>query len=141
VSIDELEEVDIGIGEKRRPMYVNANLTHGHKQRVRQLLMEFVGCFAWEYTEMPGLCRELVEHRLPIKEGFRPYRYPARNINQEVMGKVNEEVSHLLKAGFMQPCRYAEWVPNVVLVEKKGTGKIRVCVDFRDLNRATPKDE
>jgi hypothetical protein len=29
----------------------------------------------------------------------------------------------------------------VVPVEKKNIGKIRVCVDFRNLNRATPKDE
>jgi hypothetical protein len=46
-----------------------------------------------------------------------------------------------LKAGFVQPCRYAEWVSNVVPVEKKNTGKIRVCVDFWGLNKATPKDE
>jgi hypothetical protein len=26
-------------------------------------------------------------------------------------------------------------------VEKKNTGKIRICMDFRNLNRATPKDE
>jgi hypothetical protein len=26
-------------------------------------------------------------------------------------------------------------------VEKKNTGKIRICVDFRNLNRATLKDE
>jgi hypothetical protein len=26
-------------------------------------------------------------------------------------------------------------------VEKKGTGKICVCIDFCNLNRATPKDE
>jgi hypothetical protein len=26
-------------------------------------------------------------------------------------------------------------------VEKKNTGKIRICLDFRNLNRATPKDE
>jgi hypothetical protein len=38
-------------------------------------------------------------------------------------------------------CRYAEWVSNIILVEKKNTGKIRICVDFRNLNRATPKDE
>jgi hypothetical protein len=28
-----------------------------------------------------------------------------------------------------------------VPVEKKGTGKVRVCVNFRKLNRATPKNE
>jgi hypothetical protein len=36
----------------------------------------------------------------------------------------------------VQPYRYVKWVSNVVPVEK-----IRVCVDFRDLNRATSKDE
>jgi hypothetical protein len=28
-----------------------------------------------------------------------------------------------------------------VLVEKKESGKLRVCIDIRNLNRATPKDE
>jgi hypothetical protein len=28
-----------------------------------------------------------------------------------------------------------------VPVEKKGTKKLRVCIDFRDLNKVTPKDE
>jgi hypothetical protein len=54
---------------------------------------------------------------------------------------VKEEVDMLLKAGFIQPYRYAKLVSNVVPVEKKGTRKIWVCVDFQDLNRATPKDE
>jgi hypothetical protein len=54
---------------------------------------------------------------------------------------VKEEVDMLLKAGFIQPYRYAKLVSNVVPMEKKGTRKIWVCVDFQDLNRATPKDE
>jgi hypothetical protein len=54
---------------------------------------------------------------------------------------VKEEVDRLLQAGFIQPCHYADWVSNIVPVEKKNMGKIRICVDFRNLNRDTPKDE
>jgi hypothetical protein len=50
-------------------------------------------------------------------------------------------VNHLVKVGFIRSCRYAEWISNIVPVEKKNTNKIRVCIDFRNLNRATPKDE
>jgi hypothetical protein len=54
---------------------------------------------------------------------------------------VKDEVERLLKARFIQPCWYAEWVSNIIPVEKKGMGKIRVCVDFRNLNQTTPKNE
>jgi hypothetical protein len=47
----------------------------------------------------------------------------------------------LLQARFIQPCRYIDWVSNIVSVEKKDTGKIWIYVDFKNLNRATPKDE
>jgi hypothetical protein len=50
-------------------------------------------------------------------------------------------VEQLLDARFIRPCRYAEWISNIVPVEKKNTGKIQVCIDFRNSNKATPKDE
>jgi hypothetical protein len=90
---------------------------------------------------MPGLSRELVEHRLPIKDGFKPYKQHPRRFNSTIYDQVKEEINQLLQAGFIQPCRYAEWVSNIMPVEKKDYGKIRVCIDFRDLNRATLKDE
>jgi hypothetical protein len=46
----------------------------------------------------------------------------------------------MLEAGFIRPCRYAEWISSVVPLQKKD-GRWRVCMDFRDLNRATSKDE
>jgi hypothetical protein len=90
--------------------------------------------FAWDYTEMPGLSRELIEHRLSIKAHFRPYKQGARNFKSEIIRRVKEEVDRLLQAGFIQPCRCADWVSNIVPVEKKNTGKIQICVDFRNLN-------
>jgi hypothetical protein len=78
---------------------------------------------------------------LPIKLGFRPYKRPTRSFSTKVAARVKNEVEQLLKARFIQPCRYAKWVLNIIPVKKKGTCKIRVCVDFKNLNRATPKDE
>jgi hypothetical protein len=52
---------------------------------------------------------------------------------------VKKEMERLIEANFIRPCRYAEWISNIVPVYKKN-GKMRVCIDFRDLNRATPMD-
>ena len=88
-----------------------------------------------------GLSRDLVEHRLPIKAGFRPYKQPVRRFNPIIYDRIKTEINRLLDAGFIRSCRYADWISNIVPVEKKDSGKIRVCIDFRDLNKATPKDE
>jgi hypothetical protein len=52
---------------------------------------------------------------------------------------VKKEVERLIDANFIRPCKYAEWISNIVPVYKKN-GKMRVCINFRDLNRATPMD-
>jgi hypothetical protein len=57
------------------------------------------------------------------------------------LGRIKEEIERLLEAKFIRQCRYAEWVSNIIPVEKKKTKKIRVCVDYQNLNRATLKDE
>ena len=43
-------------------------------------------------------------------------------------------------ARFLAVTSYPQWVSNVVPVTKKD-GKVRMCVDYRDLNRASPKDD
>jgi hypothetical protein len=140
-SADTLEEVDIGDGTVPRPTFVNKNLDHMVKLELIKILKEYVDCFAWNYKEMPGLSRDLVEHKLPIKPSFKPYKHPRRNFNPDIYDRVKEEINRLLDAKFIRPCRYANWISNIVPVEKKGTKKLRVCIDFRDFNKATPKDE
>jgi hypothetical protein len=106
--VDTLDEVDIGDGKVQCPMFNNANLSVKQKGKVLELLRGYVDCFAWNYTEMPDLGRDLVEHRLPIKPGFCPYKQPGWNFNPTVVGKVKEEVDWLLQAKFIWPCRYAD---------------------------------
>ncbi|OMO89508.1 Retrotransposon gag protein [Corchorus capsularis] len=137
---DPLLEIDLGTDGKHRPVYISQLLAEEDKPRFIALLKEYKDCFAWDYDEMPGLSRELVEHRLSIIDEHRPYQQPPRRIANDVILKVKEEVERLLKAGFIRTARYVEWISNIVPVVKKN-GKIRVCVDFRNLNSATPKDE
>jgi hypothetical protein len=93
------------------------------------LLKEYSDCFAWNYTEMPVLSREIVEHRLPIKSGFRPFKQKARTFRPDLLPRIKDEIHRLLEADFIRPCRYAEWVSNIVPVEKE-SGKLIVCIDF-----------
>jgi hypothetical protein len=58
----------------------------------------------------------------------------------EVLEEVKKEIEKMLEAGFIRSCRYAEWISSIVPIQKKD-GHWRVCMDFRDHNRATPKDE
>ena len=71
---DPLEEIDLGEGTTRRPTYISANIDPQLRVEVIQLLKEFKDCFAWDYDEMPGLDRDLVELKLPIKPGKKPIK-------------------------------------------------------------------
>ena len=53
---------------------------------------------------------------------------------------MKEEIQKQLSAGFILVVQCPEWLANVVSVPKKD-GKVRVCVDFRNLNKASPKDD
>jgi hypothetical protein len=73
-SADKLEEIDIGPRDKPRPTFVSKKLRSCLRELMIALLKEYADCFAWDYTEMPGLDRSIVEHWLPLKSGFRPFQ-------------------------------------------------------------------
>ena len=45
----------------------------------------------------------------------------------------------MYEAGIIVHVRFSDWVSNLVAVRKK-TGEIRLCIYFRNLNRASLKD-
>ena len=102
-SVNELEEIDIGPGDRPRPTYVSAKLDPEYKQELIDLLKEFKDCFAWEYYEMTGLDRSIVEHRLPIKPGYQPFKQAPRRFNPNILDDI-KETEKLLEAKFIRPC-------------------------------------
>ena len=96
-SADELEEIDIGSGDRPRPTYVSAKLDPEYKQELIDLLKEFKDYFAWKYYEMSGLDRSIVEHRLPIKPEYQPFIQASRRFNPNVLDDIKKETKRLLK--------------------------------------------
>uniref|UniRef100_A0A2N9HNA9 Integrase catalytic domain-containing protein n=1 Tax=Fagus sylvatica TaxID=28930 RepID=A0A2N9HNA9_FAGSY len=103
-------------------------------------LEEYQDVFAWKYDEMPGIDPGLVAHSLNVEPGTKPVVQPARTFHTEVEAQITQEVKKLLAAGFIKPIQHPRWLSNIVPVKKKN-GQIRCCVDFRNLNKACPKDE
>ncbi|XP_050895251.1 uncharacterized protein LOC127101860 [Lathyrus oleraceus] len=108
--------------------------------RSSPVVKEVKDYFAWDYDEMPGLSKDLVELKLPIKPGKKHIKQNPRQFALAILSKIKEEVERLLRSNFIRTARYVKWLANIVPVIKNN-GTLRVCIDFRDLNTATPKDE
>ena len=102
---DPLAEINLGEGSEQQPTYISACLDVLDRDQLLVVLKKYKDCFAWSYNELPGLDRSLVEHRLPMKPNFKPYKQKPRRISPEVIQKVKEEILRLLKAGFIRSAR------------------------------------
>jgi hypothetical protein len=102
---DPLEEIDIGYAKTPRPTFVNKTLEVDPRDEMISLLKEYSDCFAWSYTEVLGLSREIVEHRLPIKFGFRSFKQRPRSFRPDLLPKIKDKIHRLLEGNFIRPCR------------------------------------
>ncbi|XP_061999282.1 uncharacterized protein LOC133716611 [Rosa rugosa] len=139
-TVDELKELNLGTEEDPRPVFVSASLSPEEEREYHDLLLEYKDVFAWTYKEMPGLDPKVAVHRLAVKPEARPIKQTQRRFRTELLPQIEAEVDKLIAAGFIREVQYPKWIANIVPVKKKN-GQLRVCVDFRDLNDACPKDD
>ena len=52
---------------------------------------------------------------------------------------MRNDLSNPIEANIIFPIKHSSWVENFVPIRKK-SGEIRICVDFRDLKKASLKD-
>jgi hypothetical protein len=83
--------------------------------------------------------RNFIEHKLNIDATVKPRRQKLRKMFDDKVVAVKSEVQRLLDASVIREVMYPKWLANTVLVKKKN-GKGRMCIDFTNLNKATPKD-
>jgi hypothetical protein len=81
---------------------------------------------------------DIIQHAIPLV-GAKPFQKKLRHINPKLANQIQKELQKMVDAGIIAPIRYSSWMSNLVVVRKK-TGEIRLCVDFRNLNQLSLKD-
>ena len=104
------------------------------------LFQEFSDVFAWEYSDLKGFDPQLAQHTIELESTAKPIRQKQRPINPRLEPLMQKEVFRLIESKIIFPIKHTSWVANLVPVRKKN-GELRLCVDFRDLNKVSLKDK
>ncbi|GKF46411.1 hypothetical protein Tco_0136213 [Tanacetum coccineum] len=119
ISVNKVREervkVAINPEHPEQAVMIGSDLTKKTKSKLYNLLQRSLDIFAWTPTDMMGVPRHIAKHRLNVRKGCQPVRQKKRGQAAERNVANTEKVSKLDKAG-------------------------RMWVDFKDLNKACPKD-
>ncbi|XP_070024608.1 uncharacterized protein [Nicotiana sylvestris] len=137
-NLNKTESINIGSPEEVRETKISIHIEQKTRDVLIQHLFEYRDVFAWFYDDMPGLSVDMVVHKLSTYPGFPPVQQKQQKFKIDMSDKIKEIIKQL-SANVVRAIRYTTWVANVVPVLKKD-GKTRFCVDYRDLNKASPKD-
>ena len=132
----------LNLGNDENPRLIKIGSTPNEKERkdLKKLLVESQEVFAWSYEDVPGIDLEIAQHHIDTHDHMVLVKQKLRHMRTEWLLKIKEEVTKQLKVGFIKPVHQVEWIANVVPVPKND-GNVRMCVDFRDLNKSCPKDD
>lgn len=88
---------------------------------------------------MRGIDPNTYSHRIYTQEGARPVKQHQRRMNPSLKDIVKEELQKWLNVNFIYLISDSKWVSPLVVVPKNN-GKWQICVDYRELKKATLKD-
>jgi hypothetical protein len=118
---------------------IGSDLLSSEGEALIQFLQKNRDVFAWSAKDLTGVDRNFIEHKLNIDASVKPRRQKIRKMSDDKVVAVKSEVPRLLDANVIRRVMYLKWLVNTTPVKKKN-GKWRMCIDFTDLNKATPKD-
>nr|XP_009797924.1 PREDICTED: uncharacterized protein LOC104244234 [Nicotiana sylvestris] len=138
-NLNETEAINLDNPEETRETKIRIHTEQKTRDAIIQVLLEYIDVFAWSYDDMPGLSADLMVYKLPAYPNFPPIQQKERNFKTDMSDNIKEEITKQLSVNVIRVVRYTTWLENIVPNPKKD-GKIRVCVDYRDLNKSSPKD-
>lgn len=106
-------------------------------EKAASLLREYRDVFPTDPpTELPP--PRDVDHRIELTQSTPPTPRAVYRMSPSELDELKKQLDGLLAAGFIRPSKSPFAAP--VLFVKKRNGELRLCIDYRDLNRITVKN-
>ena len=121
--------------EKLDSLKINTDLSPTQQVLLRDVLRRYANCFAWADSDL-GYTSQ-VEHEIFLTD-VTPISQAYRRIPPAALGEVKKHLQDLLERDIIAPSSSSYAAPIVVV--RKKSGEIRLCVDYRRLNAVTRKD-
>ncbi|UYV76711.1 K02A2.6-like [Cordylochernes scorpioides] len=76
-------------------------------------------------------------HKVTLKDNYRPIAQRCRRIPYAMVEAVNQELDKMLENGIIEEVHQgSKWVSNIIVVPKRDSEEIRLCIDLREVNKA-----
>ena len=102
---------------------------------VEEMIQEYESVFELP-KHMPPIRK--IEHKIEVEEGTIPKFSGMYKMSPKELGELKEQLTELLAYGFIRPSE-SPWGAPVLFTPKKDGG-LRLCVDYRALNKVTKKN-
>jgi hypothetical protein len=105
---------------------------------LQQLLDEYTDVFPEELPQLET-GRRNIPHTIPLEPGAKPPCRPMYRLSQPEMQELRKQLKELLDKGYIEPSTSPFGAP--ILFVKKKDGSMRMCIDYRALNKVTIKNK
>ena len=121
------------------------------------MLKKFKRAIRWTLADIKGISPLFCMHKILLEDNNKGYIEAQRRLNPIMKKVVKKEIIKWLDTGIIFPISDSSWVSHVQCVPKKGGTTVvenvkneliptrvvtrwRICMDYRRLNKNTPKD-
>ncbi|KAM2621540.1 hypothetical protein TB2_026279 [Malus domestica] len=107
-------------------------------KQVEDVLVEFADVMPKELPKKLPPRRE-VDHAIELEHGAKPPSKSPYRMSPPELEELRKQLNELLDAGYIQPSKSPYGAP--VLFQRKKEGSLRLCIDYRALNKITIKNK
>jgi hypothetical protein len=138
-AVDVTKTIPLCVDVPSWTVMIGTEVSAEDEGKLLQFLRNNQDVFAWSKLDLTRVHRSVIEHALNTDPKVKAKLQRQRLMSGDRVKSAEAEVQKLLDARIIREVQYPVWVANVVMVSKKN-GKMHMCIDFTELNKACPKD-